>query len=464
MARTGLATFRWFNFGVVNPGVAPADDDQHSKDSARAFAEQHPTTFRAYLARRKVVFLVAYVGYVCAYLVRNNFKLTSEQLRLDNGWSLTQIGLVLTAFTITYGFGKFFMGMVVDRTSLRKTFAGALGISALLCILIGLNHSYAMLCVLMLFLGAIQGALAPASMAMIANWYPNKTRGAGIAIWNTSQNLGGAALPLIIIMLLAWSGPSNLAIAFWGPGVVVLILSVVFWKFGGDRPEREGMPTLTQIYGKAGEPNTEERPDDSYWQTITRFVFTSPLVLTVAFINAALYFLRFGILNWMPAFLGTEMGFSEPQYAMAFSVLEWVAIPGSFLFAWISVKLPSRQSLIGCIGLVALAGLVLLYMGNHSYPMLLIYSGLMGALIYGPQLIVNILTLNFVPLKAAGVAVGFVGLSGYIIGELCANLIMPILAQTLSWNVALIFLACISGVAALLYLTLSKREQAVVAA
>ena len=38
----------------------------------------------------------------------------------------------------------------------------------------------------------------------------------------------------------------------------------------------------------------------------------------------------------------------------------------------------------------------------------------MRALIHGPQLIVNIMTLNFVPPKAAGVAIGFVGLFGYI--------------------------------------------------
>lgn len=439
--------------------------DAHEEvDTHEEYAAKNPQTFRQYLARRKVVFLVAYVGYVCAYLVRNNFKLTSEEMRLANDWTLTQVGLVLTMFTITYGFGKFFMGMVVDKTSLRKTFAGALGVSAILCILIGFNHSFILLCILMFLLGCVQGALAPASMAMIANWYPNKSRGGGIAIWNTSQNLGGAFLPIWITWLLALAGPSNLAIAFWIPGVVVFVLSLIFWKYGGDRPEDENMPTLREIYGEAGEPNTDEKPDESYWQILVRFVFTSPLVLTVAFINAALYFLRFGILNWMPAFLGTEMGFSQAQYSTAFSVLEWVAIPGSFLFAWISVKLPSRQSLVGCIGLIVLAGLIWVYMGNTSYPVLLIVSGLMGALIYGPQLIVNILTLNFVPLKAAGVAVGFVGLFGYIVGELAANLVMPILAEHLSWTAAFTFLAGISVLAALLYLSLSKREKAVVSA
>ena len=81
--------------------------DHVAADASEAFRRKHPETFARYLARRRMVFLVAYVGYVCAYLVRNNFKLTSEALRLAHGWTLTDVGLILTAFTVTYGFGKF---------------------------------------------------------------------------------------------------------------------------------------------------------------------------------------------------------------------------------------------------------------------------------------------------------------------------------------------------------------------
>ncbi len=436
--------------------------DPERVDTAAEFRRTHPETFARYLARRRVVFAVAYVGYVCAYLVRNNFKLTSEEMRLANGWSLTQVGLILTAFTITYGFGKFFMGMVVDRTSLRKTFSLALGVSAAICIGIGFIQSLPLLFAAMLMLGMVQGALAPASMTMIANWYPNQTRGSGIAIWNTSQNLGGAGLPLIIAGLLGWSGPGNLAIAFWVPGLVVLAISFLFWRIGGDRPEVENLGTLNDLYGDAGTPQVHHEADASYWSIVKTDVFTNPVVLTVAVINALLYFLRFGILNWMPAFLGTEMGFSLAQYSMAFSILEWIAIPGSFFFAWLSVKMPNRQSVVGCCGLVLLGALIVFYMGNRSYPLLLICTGLMGALIYGPQLIVNILTLNFVSLRTAGVAVGFVGLFGYIVGEMGANLIMPALAERFSWVTSLTFLAALAVAAGGLYLTLRKREASTV--
>lgn len=445
-------------------GFEPLEEGATEEQYGTRFKEQHPDTFARYLKRRWVVFAVAYFGYVCAYLVRNNFKLQSEQIRIENGWELTQIGVILTAFTLTYGFAKFFMGMLSDRVSLRRIFAGCLGASALIAIAMGFVHNYWVLFALMLVLGTLQGALAPSSMAMIANWYPNRSRGSGIAIWNTSQNLGGAGLPLILTWIATLSSGGKTMLGFLMPGLLVLTLSFVFWKFGGDRPEDENMPRLTKIYGPYGEPDVEDVPEDGYGRTFVRFVLTSPVVLIVASINAILYFLRFGILNWMPAFLGTEMGFTEHQYLTAFSILEWVAIPGCFFFAWVAIKAPNRQSIVGSIGLLGLAGLVWVYMGNTSYPVLLVVSGLMGALIYGPQLIVNIMTLNVVPLRAAGAAVGFVGLFGYIVGEMAANLIMPILAERLSWNASFFVLFGLAIVGGLLYLSISRYEKKIVKA
>lgn len=100
---------------------------------------------------------------------------------------------------------------------------------------------------------------------------------------------------------------------------VVLAISFLFWKIGGDRPEVEKLGTLEDIYGEAGSPQIRHEKTASYWTIVRSEVFTNPVVLILAAINAMLYCLRFGILNWMPAFLGTEMGFSRPQYSMAFS-------------------------------------------------------------------------------------------------------------------------------------------------
>lgn len=427
-----------------------------------------PETFRRFLYRQKVILGVAFVGYVGAYLVRNNFKLLSKDMIDAYGWDKMNVAFLLTCFTLTYGFGKFLMGMLADRVSLRHLFGGALAGAALLCILMGLTSSFPLIAGLLILVGLIQGALAPSSQAMIANYFPNRTRGAAIAGWNVSQNVGSALLPLAIggIGMVA---PGNIAASFILPGVFVLVLAYGVWKLGGDNPEAEGLGSLRELYGKEGEPNVGEdsSTDLAYWPLIKRYVLCNPGILLVGFINAALYFVRFGIEDWMPIYLSEKAGFASRHYLTAVSVLEWVAVPGSFLFAWLAVKFPNAMTRIGAGGLFCMAGLVFYYetlhfSGTGSYVELLIVSGILGTLIYGPQLIVNILTLNFVPLKVAGTALGFVGLMAYLLGNLGANWLMPLLADHSSWSTSYMVVAALSALSGLGYLALARRERAAV--
>ncbi len=214
-----------------------------------AKSDYKPEKFKEFLFRQKVILLVAFVGYVCAYLVRNNFKLMSKEMIEVYGWDKMNVAFLLTCFTVTYGFGKFFMGVVSDRVSLRKLFGGSLAISAILCIAMGFTNKLAIIAILLILVGIIQGALAPSSQAMIANYFPNKTRGAAIAGWNVSQNVGGALLPLMVSGL-GFIAPGNIYLAFLVPGVLVLLISFFIWKLGGDNPESEGFGSLKDIYGK----------------------------------------------------------------------------------------------------------------------------------------------------------------------------------------------------------------------
>ncbi|WGE50395.1 MFS transporter [Actinobacillus equuli subsp. haemolyticus] len=437
-----------------------------------AYQQKEPEKFASFLKRQKMIFIVAFLGYVCAYLVRNNFKLMSKSIMVTNGWEKADIAMLLSCLTISYGLAKFYMGALGDRVSLRKLFAICLAASAVICITIGLYHtSIITLAVLLVLCGVVQGALAPASQSMIANYYPNKTRGAAIAGWNISQNMGSALLPMMIATMttMGFIVPSsgNVLMAFLVPAVLVLCFALFCWKFGGDTPEGEGLDSLRTMYGEAGESNVateEEKNSLSYWQLIWKYVFLNPALLLVAAVNVALYFIRFGVEDWMPIYLHEVAKMGDAESHMAISVLEWVAIPGSLVFAWLAVKYPNKMAKMGAIGLFIMAGVVFAYeyvtaSGTPNYPLLLVICGILGALIYGPQLIVNILTINFVPLNVAGTAIGFVGVTAYLIGNMGANWIMPIMADNFGWFWSYVVIAVLSVFSAVGYLVLAKHEE-----
>ncbi len=436
------------------------------------YAQREPEKFTTFLKRQKMIFIVAFLGYVCAYLVRNNFKLMSKSIMVTNGWEKADIAMLLSCLTISYGLAKFYMGALGDRVDLRKLFAGCLGASALICIIIGLFHtSVITLAILLVLCGVVQGALAPASQNMIANYYPNKTRGAAIAGWNISQNMGSALLPMMIagMTTMGFIVPSsgNVFMAFLIPAALVLAFALFCWKYGGDNPEGEGLDSLRTMYGDEGESNVateEEKHNLTYWQLIGKYVFLNPALLLVAAVNVALYFIRFGIEDWMPIYLHEVAKLGDAESHMVISVLEWVAIPGSLIFAWLAAKYPNKMAKMGAVGLFIMVGMVFAYeyitaTGSPNYAVLLVISGILGALIYGPQLIVNILTINFVPLNVAGTAIGFVGVTAYLIGNMGANWVMPIMADSFGWFWSYVVVAALSAFSAVGYLVLAKHEE-----
>jgi OPA family glycerol-3-phosphate transporter-like MFS transporter len=441
------------------------------------YQRSNPEKFARFLMRQRMVFVVAFIGYVCAYLVRNNFKLMSKVIMVTNNWTKQDISVLLSCLTISYGLAKFFMGALGDKVNLRKLYAGCLFLSAIICIIIGFYHTSAIaLAILLILCGVVQGALAPSSQNMIANYFPNKTRGGAIAGWNVSQNVGGAMLPLIIASLtsmgLVVPKTGNVLLAFLVPGVFVILVSLFCWKYGGDSPEDEGLDSLRTMYGDKGESNIateEEKVTLSYGQLIWKYVFCNKALLLVAAVNIALYFVRFGIEDWMPIYLHEVARIPDAQAQLAISILEWIAIPGSLIFAYFAVRFPNKMAKIGAIGLFAMSALILIYerftaIGAPNYFAFLVICGVLGALIYGPQLIVNILTIDFVPLNVAGTAIGFVGVTAYLIGNLGANWIMPMIADNFGWFWSYVIVAILSAFSAIGYLILSKKEEKVIKA
>lgn len=416
--------------------------------------------FNEFASRRLTVVIVAYLGYAACYLVRNNLSVVSEIMTRELGWTAVQIGSILTGFTVSYGIGKLLMGIAVDHLRLRYAFAFGLGISAVLCIVMSTLRDPVAFLVCLVAIGLVQGACAPAALATIGAWFPLRTRGSQIAIWNTSQNFGAAALALVISGGLALVGPNDWTVGFWLPGLIALAVAAVVFRYGGDRPWQEGMPTLRELYGSDQNPHLNTPADVSYWRLVRVHVLGNRLLALLAVLNALLYLVRFGILNWIPIFQVQQRSLTQAEASFVITAFEWGAIPGALLFGWISLRWSRRSAVIAGIGIAALSVLILVYAAAQTPGLAIAAAVPLGALVYGPQVIVNVLTVNLVSPRAVGVAIGWVGLGGYLVGAALANLSVPRLAQVTSWESSLLVLslACIVSVAICMRLNRAEKR------
>jgi OPA family glycerol-3-phosphate transporter-like MFS transporter len=153
--------------------------------------------------------------------------------------------------------------------------------------------------------------------------------------------------------------------------------------------------------------------------------------------NAFVYFIRYGVVNWIPTYLETAKGFSFSESSLAWSLYEWAAIPGAIACGWMSDRIfkgrrAPAMMLFTALTLVA----VIVYWLNLNGPLWIDYAALIaiGFLIYGPIMIIGLHALDLVPKNAAGTAAGFTGFFGYVFGSAVAGTGVGWIADRWGWD------------------------------
>lgn len=95
-------------------------------------SEKVDDTYKSYGYR----FLGIFIGYAGYYLLRKNFSLAMPSL-IEDGFSKGELGIALSAISIAYGFSKFVMGTVSDRSNARVFLTLGLMLTAIVNLLLG---------------------------------------------------------------------------------------------------------------------------------------------------------------------------------------------------------------------------------------------------------------------------------------------------------------------------------------
>ncbi len=89
-----------------------------------------------YRKLRWQIFLGIFFGYAAYYLVRKNFALAMPYL-VEQGFSRGDLGFALSGISIAYGFSKFIMGSVSDRSNPRVFLPAGLILAAVVMLFMG---------------------------------------------------------------------------------------------------------------------------------------------------------------------------------------------------------------------------------------------------------------------------------------------------------------------------------------
>lgn len=370
------------------------------------------TTYKKW---RIKILIGMYVGYTAYYFTRKSLNFIAPNLLADHILTKEMLGIMSTLFYIVYGLSKFFSGILSDKSNPRWFMGGGLIITGIVNILFGFSSSSALFITLWIINAYFQGwGWAPCSK-LLTSWYSKSERGTWWSIQNTSHNVGGALIPIIVGLITLHYG---WRLGMIVPGITAIICGLfVCWRLR-DKPETMGLPTVGHWRNDELELKQEAASVKTDTKTIIiNYILKNKAIWLLSLTYVMVYVVRTSINDWSNIYLTEARGFDILSANSTISYFEIGGFLGSLFAGWGSdFFFKGRRgpiNLIFAIGVVV-ALFLLWKLNTASY---IIYSCIYfmtGFFIFGPQMLVGIMAAEASHKDAAGAAVGFVSLFGYV--------------------------------------------------
>ena len=436
-----------------------------------------PEADEKYRRLRWQVFLGIFIGYAGFYIVRKNFSMAIPMLA-PLGFDKGELSLVLSMNAIAYGFSKFLMASISDRSNAQRFLPLGLVAAALSMLFmivpvqfLGAEHKVAaitLMAVLNFLVGWFNGMGWPPCGRVMTHWFSIKERGTWMSFWNCAHNVGGALVGPMAVYGAMWFGSwfyQNsdyyfLIGTYAFPAAVAVLIAVIAYCMIRDTPQSCGLPSIEKWSGHASKNYSEKAEQVLSTREIFKVVLSNKFLWYIAFANAFVYMVRYGCLDWAPTIL-TEQGIDIKSAGWAYFAYEIAAIPGTIFCGWLSDSVfKGRRALPTIIFMALIIAVIFVYWQNITNLNIVIGCLIaIGFLIYGPVMLIGVQALDLAPKNVAGTAAGLTGFMGYVLGTaVLANIVIGYVAENAGWDWTFILLM-VACVLSIVFMGLTYREE-----
>ena len=438
-----------------------------------------PEVDSIYKKKRLQVFLGIFIGYAGFYIVRKNFSMAIPGLEAL-GFTTQELAVVLSMNAIAYGFSKFLMASVSDRSDARKFLPLGLIMAALSMAFmivpvqwLGIERkgwAIALMSALNFLVGWFNGMGWPPCGRVMTHWFSIKERGTWMSVWNCAHNVGGALVGPMATYGAVWFGSwfygahsdhYFLIGSFVFPAAVAILIAIVAYCLIRDTPQSLGLPSIEKWSGHAARHYTEKSESVISVKEIFQTVLSNKLLWYIAFANAFVYMVRYGCLDWAPKIL-TDKGIDITSTGWAYFAYEFAAIPGTLFCGWLSDKVfGGRRALPTMLFMALVAVAIFIYWKNLDNLTVIIACLIaIGFFIYGPVMLIGVQALDLAPKNAAGTAAGLTGFLGYVLGTaVLANILVGFVMRSGGLDTVFIMFITACAISILLMGLTYKAEQ-----
>lgn len=269
------------------------------------------------------------------YIDRQVIGLLKPVLEQDFGWSETDYGKIVMAFSAAYAIGLLGFGRMIDKIGTKIGYS----ISVVVWSLAAMAHALAKTTfgfgVARAILGLGEAGNFPAAIKSVAEWFPKKERALATGIFNSGANIGAVAAPIAVPWILGMYGWQE---AFIITGAIGFVWLIFWWKYYEipARQMRLGKEEFDLIHSDEADEN-DTRPKLS-WAKLLTYKQTWAFVIGKFLTDPIWWFFLF----WLPSYFASafQIDFKKPSVhlAIVYTATTLGSIGGGYLSGWLIRK------------------------------------------------------------------------------------------------------------------------------
>ncbi len=176
---------------------------------------------RSLKAHQTITLSLLFAAGVVNFLDRASLSVANSTVRAEMHLSGTQMGWLLSAFSLAYGFAQLPLIGLLDRAGTRSVLGAGLIVWSAAQMMTGLVRGFPSFVFLRVLLGAGEAPFYPAGVRSTREWFSNATRGRAMAVMSSSQTLGLAAAPPLLTWIMLSRGWRAMFVILGVSGLVV---------------------------------------------------------------------------------------------------------------------------------------------------------------------------------------------------------------------------------------------------
>lgn len=233
-------------------------------------------------------------------------------IRSDFALDYTQSGLVISAFSLSYGFGQLPGGWLADRMGSRLVLTTSIAGTALAGFLVGVSPAFWMMILSLGLMGILGGGYHPAAPVVISASVDLKNQGRALGLHLVG---GGSSFFLSPLIATAIAVSYGWRVSFIFMAILGLVFGIFFYV------------TFRRQEGR-GQWGRGKKWRDPHLSSPARNL--RPLVFFIILSNVT-QAVMFSAISFIPLFLVDRLGFSK---GMAGAFLAWVYSAGLWVGPW----------------------------------------------------------------------------------------------------------------------------------